>query len=523
MLKNFFKSRDIVFPVPVGIELTLEYDSKGVLHKIYGGFEKRNYVSERLNQAIRGCSIVPSKIHLRGSKTYITGVIYTKKHYQANGMLPDCIEDQMIADFILDQRNFKFLAGMIKSEGQNIAGIALAAQTLKMAGFTTLPYFLITEPVNESHIKQIISPTFFPYGYPMITKFLVFRDGEMLTTSTGIAQYEVSNGKDPITTKYRYNGELRALIDLESDRQIECAYSDLNKFNIYPGTMVVVDYETKQLIYSYTFDEDKKNSPKRPDKISCPTCGRLIKVPNNGPTLCSDPHCPSRLYPKIQNFTEKLNMPKLTFAQYEALRTADPKIKTLQDVIYTPYYSSTKVKTSLSRFLSALVLDLSDDECMKLVDLCNKTSETLIYYMENPTKVRSDFNLKGIWVNKFIKWCSDASNVQEFKDLLYDKHFEVEQGYKAFEGAPMFRNMKIGITGSFKHGTLSNIVDILQSYSATVTTTFEHDMNVVLLGDLAENVDGRMITKARKNNIPIMEEDMFFKKYEIDDDLAKFF
>lgn len=522
LLKNLFKSRDIVSPIPVGVYLTLEYDKKGALHKIYQGLKAESFVSDELNHAIRESSIVPQSIHLKGNKSYVSGVLYTAKHYLADGLLPDCVEDQMIADFIISPNGFKFIAGMIRTEEQTSVGTALMAQTLKMAGFIILPYLLITEPITDAHLEKIITATSFPYGYPMIAGYFIFRNGDVIIESANIAQYSVSSSKkNAITTKYTSKGELRAVFALSNKKKLDCSYSDLVRFNIHPNSVVVVEEGSTKIIHSFMFEEDL--APARPNKISCPTCGRLISVPVSGATICSDTHCPSRIYPNISHFLNTLQMPSITFAQYEAMRISDPNIKTIEDVIETPMYTSVEVKTSLKKFVMAMIPELSDDECLRLVDLCNTSADTLVYYMENPSKFRGDLNVSGIWVNKFMKWCSDTKNVDQFVSLMHNKHIKIESGYKSFEGSPMFRNRKIAITGTFKHGSLSDISDILQSYSAEVTTHYEHDISLVLVGSIAENVSGVLLNKAKQNGIHVMDEDEFFEKYKIDEDLQAFF
>ena len=92
--------------------------------------------------------------------------------------------------------------------------------------------------------------------------------------------------------------------------------------------------------------------------------------------------------------------------------------------------------------------------------------------------------------------------------------------YKRFDGAPIFRNKLIYITGDFIHGNIPEISSILQSYSARVTTVFTNLVDCVLVGGTNENVNGKDVVAARNMGIPIMQEVDFFEQYDIDTDLA---
>ena len=92
----------------------------------------------------------------------------------------------------------------------------------------------------------------------------------------------------------------------------------------------------------------------------------------------------------------------------------------------------------------------------------------------------------------------------------------------SFDGAPIFRNKTIYITGTFKHGNTADIKAILESYSATVVTDFDNYIQCVLVGDIKDGINGTAILAARELNLPMFTESEFFAKYEIDEDLEKF-
>ena len=90
---------------------------------------------------------------------------------------------------------------------------------------------------------------------------------------------------------------------------------------------------------------------------------------------------------------------------------------------------------------------------------------------------------------------------------------------KQFDGAPIFRNKTIMVTGDFIHGDFSTVAAILRSYSAEVVSTWNNHVDCVLVGGLKTNIDGNAINLARANNKSVQDELAFFAAYEIDDDL----
>ena len=92
-----------------------------------------------------------------------------------------------------------------------------------------------------------------------------------------------------------------------------------------------------------------------------------------------------------------------------------------------------------------------------------------------------------------------------------------------FDGDPIFRGNTFVITGKFKRGDYPEIQSILMSYAANVVPDIEPGQklpDIVITGSLNDGISGKIIQKARLHNIPIVEEDVFFTQYEIDQDLA---
>jgi NAD-dependent DNA ligase len=89
---------------------------------------------------------------------------------------------------------------------------------------------------------------------------------------------------------------------------------------------------------------------------------------------------------------------------------------------------------------------------------------------------------------------------------------------KQFDGAPIFRNLRICITGDFTHGTHEDIRSIFSSYSGKVVNDVK-DANVVVVGGTQTHINGPILKYAQNKGITIFDEYSFFDKYEIDKDL----
>ena len=162
-----------------------------------------------------------------------------------------------------------------------------------------------------------------------------------------------------------------------------------------------------------------------------------------------------------------------------------------------------------------------DDVISDLVKHCNNNVNTLEYYIDNTSQIQIDFHLTGRFVTNLIQWFSNDKNKELLRSLLDCDHIILKESDKKFEGAPIFRNKTILISGDFVHGSQEDIASILRSYSAKVVYEFDPSIDCILLGDTHENINGVYVRKCRDHNIPVFEEFDFFKKYEIDQDLAE--
>jgi NAD-dependent DNA ligase len=125
---------------------------------------------------------------------------------------------------------------------------------------------------------------------------------------------------------------------------------------------------------------------------------------------------------------------------------------------------------------------------------------------------------------RFANWLMGEQNLLELKTIIESDQVEIITHDKilTFDGAPIFRNKSIYITGTFRHGVHAEIQTILESYSATVVNSFDEYVQCVLVGDIKDGIDGQAILAAKELHLPIFNESEFFAKYDIDSDLEKF-
>jgi NAD-dependent DNA ligase len=120
---------------------------------------------------------------------------------------------------------------------------------------------------------------------------------------------------------------------------------------------------------------------------------------------------------------------------------------------------------------------------------------------------------------RFIEWLSDPHNILLFDTIIGLSQITITLKSKKFDGLPILRDKAIYLTGDFKRGMYRDIVSLLESFSATVVTDFTDKVNCVVIGDMHQNIDGRVVRKARENKIPVFEESQLFKMYSLDEDI----
>lgn len=518
-VKNFLKPGDYLMPVPTGLPMTLQYNEKGLIEKIYMGWQDSKKPSDTsFYEAFRRSKVCPMHISLKGGTSWISGVLYTNEVMFDNGNLPECIEDSIKNAFISDPDNFKFYAGNIDSLATVFRGANPIVNWLNMSKFNVLPGWIVPAGLTRVAFYKMINTERFTskFTFGLVSNYIVYRGSSVIYTYTGQTQFVVSKVSKFIDD-YGYVKATVYARDPLVDR-IVLDYSDVVHFNIQTNSLVVMD-SNHSVVYSCSTD-NKKREP-RSKKTSCDVCGRPYIVPDSGLTECSDPNCKSKWLPRINQMLDKFKLPIMTRQRFDSCINS---IVCIADVFSLDEYKDAKVSTTLSDVLEAIVpktIVTNSKVFYTFANRCQNTLKTFLYYIHNPEMIVKDIGIKDIQESRFIEWLSESSNVSDIEALLDSPQVTIAVNNKIFDGPPIFRNKTIMITGSFKHGDMNQISAILRSYSAEVTCEFSDNVDCVLVGDILENIDGPAVRKAQRGNIPVMHEAEFFNQYDIDSDLAE--
>lgn len=521
--KTFCKPGSLIYIVPTGLLVTLRYDAHGQLNGVFKGFtphgeEPKDEISDDFRKAITLNGLVPGSIKITGTTTFVWGVFYSDEFKTAFGDVPTCEFDRIISDITTGNIKYKFYIGNVDSGAIAICNPASLNSWGNMAGFDILPSWLIPADATDQTLKDyIMSSIHYPFKYPLISGYIVYegaskpyyyplslqtltvKDTLMYVNHSGYIKYKLKDGENTILTMN---------------------YPDAAFFNVKKNSQLILDGET--VIWSNT--KSSNHSERLPKRIVCKSCGKILDVPDSGYMTCSDPHCTSLLYPRIEKFCKVLGLEVLTKAKFdEYVKSADLQI--FPDLLLLPEYKDLKIQKNLWEVIFACIpIDVGVDKqwLIKFCNRCNNSYKTVKFYFDNPIQIYTELDMNVS--RRFASWLSIPRNIVELDTIIASSQIELPTGDKvmSFDGAPIFRNKTIYITGTFKHGSIADIKAILESYSATVVTDFDSYIQCVLVGDIKEDIEGQAIISARELHLPIFTESEFFARYEIDEDLEKF-
>ena len=302
-----------------------------------------------------------------------------------------------------------------------------------------------------------------------------------------------------------------------ADGQIALDYSDIVRLNIQRKRCLVLDRSWTPI---RCFGDSKGLVS---GTISCEVCGKQIVSPMHGPVKCGDDHCLSNMYPNFKHFIESYNMPELSFSAYMEYVNLD-MLHTVSDLFTINPWKTYTLETSLAQLLRSLIpinVVPVGDVITSFVQHCNGNVNMFNYYVENPDKILPDFHLSGRFISSMIQWLSNEFNKKSLLSLLTCENIIITEDGTKFQGSPIFRNKKIMITGEFTHGSQEDIIAILKGYSAEVVTKFDLDVDCAIIGSSLQDINSVELNKVRALNLPVFDENSFFRTYEIDKDLAE--
>lgn len=515
-VRNSLCSGDFLTVVPVGLPLTLQYDARGILERVYQGYDSdRVDISLRILSTFRSQQTLPIKIPIIGGTTWVKGVLYTSETYYSEGELPDAISDDIILAYVDHPNKFNFFAGNAESLATVFRGAAPIRNWLSMAKFNVLPGWVISGSLTRDQFIKMIDTENYTFKFPLIMSYMIYRKQEMLYMSTKLKQFVAHK----ITRYTDDNGYIKAkLITKSKSFSMSIDYSDVIKFNIQPDSLIVLDCYGSIIYVMNTKKRDKVEST-----ICCDTCGKSFNVIPSDVVMCPDVHCMSRAYATLIHFLDVLRLPRLDKCKYDEY-VSKGDLTCIPDVLQIEEYCNSDISVTLVQILSAIVpVNIVSNYAVfsAFANRCNNNVRSFKYYIHHPHMIYQDLQLSSNYSDKFIQWLDDPCNVLDIDALLDSPQISVVETNKKFDGAPIFRGKSILLTGDFKHGSHSDIESILKSYSATVVTEFSENVHCVITGSTMENINGTYIRNARNLGIPVYDEMSFFNAYEIDKDLSE--
>lgn len=519
-VRNVLKPSDFVTFVPVGISATLQYNDRGIIEKVYrGGRENKVDITSDILPCVQGSAKkpFPFKISLKGGTTWVSGVIYTTQTFITHGELPDCIHDDMVRSYQDDPDKFNFFAGNVSSMAASFRGATHVRKWLSMSGFDVLPGSLVPRTVNSDSFLEIVNRSGFQFNPCHIAAYMIFRGNDCINVNTKIKQY-VANCVHVFNDEY---GNIKAKIEFKdtTDFSPVVDYSDVVKHNIQTGSRVVFDMYNN-IVSSDCVDGKKRD--KRSNKYVCTDCGLSFTVAESGLISCPNPECTSKMYPRICKLTKTLNMPLITYDSYRKL-VKTKQILSVLDVFELSQYKELTISTTLAKLLQAIVpvtVVPKADVFTVLANKCTNNVDTFLYYINHPDKILSSLNIVNRDSQKLVAWLNDPNNATDVVNLINMPNIMIKLCDKKFEGAPLLRTKTIYITGKFVHGSVGDIIAILQSYSAKVVTELDSsDINCVIVGDSGEDINSVAVRTAKTFGAQIFTESEFFNMYQIDEDL----
>lgn len=515
-MRNFLKSGAYTILAPIGAEVTLQYNVEGNLEKIYKGYRPDLVdVTEDVIDRIIESHLVPQHIPVTGGTSWVTGVLYTNTLPQRSGLLTDIAKDHAWAAFKTSTALVNFFAALIDNTTVPFNNPRAMHQTLQTAGFNMLPVAIVPAVIDDNITEQWVNAGTWTYATPLIYHYFMFCNNELSIHYERFYVFTVAS----IDIYTQLNGELTCKLIDTVGRIMYMPYANAAAKNIQLNTVIVIDEGFEPVFFYHYYETNVQ-----PWQLTrtCEWCGKVFHVPTSGATMCDDPHCPSKLYPRIELFLNQLQLTN-AYTEDEWIHMLRRKeLLCLPDIFLLKPYETAEVTVTLRQLLRALIPIqlLPNDEVISLfVNKCLNNPSTVLYYAEHADRIQSDLDLHHKDLLRLTCWLSDDGNVSDLNTLVNLSNIDLTGVDKSFEGAPIFRNKTIMLTGDFIHGDFSVVSAILRSYAANVVSRFNNNVDCVLVGDKGSNIDGQAVQLARSLHKSVQTELNFFAAYEIDEDL----
>lgn len=528
--KTFCKPGSCVTAVPAGLQLVLEYNEHGLFNKFYIGWNSDLKISSEkelddqtyadLFYKIK--DFVPATISTKGGTTWIYGVLYSTVIPCDDGNIPNCLIDSYIK-MILENGRFTFYGGYVTSLAVSFQGPLIIQNFLKVSKFNPMPQVIVPLNLTDDTIDAMTHYGKVSFDRDYIAGFFVFEELSCRYASMDLVQLTVA--KEP-TLWIDQAGFWKGTIESASGVQAGFNYSVILHYGIEKGTTVLLqNMDTDPEVITTRMGSSARIIPLQANEdVKCPICKKICKLGAfENPFKCDDPHCMSHEYPAVRHMLNCFKMSEMSYyGQYKDLLDSK-SLLCVTDVFTLPQYKDAEITTTLANLLYAMMgTQVRYEVLERFANKCSNKVETLKYYLNNPLRIETDLDVVDNEVVKVVKWLEDPYNVTTITTML--DIVKVAESEKKFDGDPIFRGNRFVLTGLFKRGDIKEVESILRSYAAQVSTSIELGdqlPNAVIIGGMNEGISGQVIQKAKIHHIPVIDEDDFFERYQIDRDMRE--
>jgi hypothetical protein len=513
LVRNFLKAGCYATVVPVGVPLTIRYNDRGMIDQVAQGYVQAETGDDKLLTKFIEDNVVSRTVPSEGT-TWVQGILFTHDMINDTALVGHTIADRLLDKFLHDSSGFEFFAGNLVSTAREYPNATAVTQWLGLAKFKSLPGFIIPSNLTADKLDAVINLPGYAFDYPLVDGFWIWENANRSYCSNDLHALDVISVDEVLEPN---SG--KSLVSLKLANGSECSvdYYEAKKFDIHAGDCLLEDC-TGTLLYNFM-------RPQYSGAVyyTCPTCGHQHVLAPTAVAMCDNPHCTSTLYPQVAKFLLTLGFDAVTQPEYQSIVDKCGKVFMLPDILELDKFENVVKDCTLMQVLNATIPSKYVSDSSKLFGTllqdCNNSDRTMMYYLQHfdrflqSSSYELDCNIQS--------WLNDPRNLLELQAVLDNPHIRIIGEGKKFDGAPIFRNKTIIVTGRFLHGTFDEIKSIFASYSADTINIFSSTADCLVIGDMQEDINGSIINQCRKINMPIFNEQEFFDKYEIDSDLSE--
>ena len=507
-----FEVGDVVIPMPIGIDATLQYGPDGTLEKIYKGFDGAKDITNSVMDFARTHNWLPLSISVTGGTSWVRGLFYTGIKFipEKLGNISTEFDDsltRLLSDY---PQQFNFFAVDFKSTAFAIKGYRNINSWLNSGLFKTLKSIVILTGTHNTFSQDVMD--IFPFPFPEISGYYIYHGVDTSYIPTNIVKRRLIS--------------LQSCLDPYGYVFYRCIFDDNSTQALSYDVVADSCIEDDDIIYQHNHQLLSVSHPHSSHishdytHYSCPVCGRVTKYEGQSAMICSNLDCTSRIFFDINTLLEALKLPSLDYNQYTE-EVDRGSISKLEDVLSIVPYRNMPISSSISDLIDGLIPfeQLRNRSLLHefVSKCCNNLLTVRSYLTTDASTISTDLRIDIKNACKLKAAFTDRM-VRLFNKIIELPNFELVDGI-TYQNAPIFRNKTIAITGDFVHGVTSQIIAILNSYGASVKTHFDDSCDCLIVGDKNENVSGLDVRRATKKRKDVFTEGYFFAYYEIDADM----